>query len=819
MSSSTESAPGEIVGLPRAVGARVLRREDARLLRGAGHYVSDVTLPGLLHAAFVRSPSAHARILKVDPSGALEVPGVVAVIIANDLDGIAKPIRAVSRAPSYRPCDTPVLAREKVRLVGEPIALVVAEDRYRAEDGVAAFGLELEPLPPLLTMDDALAPAAPAIHEEAPGNLFNSFEQTIGDVAGAFAGADHVIELEIEQQRYCAAALEGRVVIARYDAAGGTLVVWLSTQVPHIARTGLARHLGLPENRVRVIAPDIGGGFGPKCVLYQEEIVVSAASKLLGRPVKWTSDRVEDLEATIHGREQANHVAAAADAEGRILAVRADVRASNGAYAPWPYTAGLDSGQASENVTGPYDIPCYERKVRAVVTNKAPMGPYRGVGRVLAALSIERVMDELAARLRIDPLEIRRRNLVREFPYTTATGLRFESGDYLRMVDTLERAMDWRGLRERNEALRASGRHLGAGVAFAVEQSAYGARAMGSRQLEMTFGYDTASVRFEPDGRVRVAVGLHNHGQGHETTFAQIASSELGVPVDHVDVVYGDTAIVPYGLGTWASRSTVCCGGATILAARDLREKICELAADMLEARPDDLELADGFVALRGSPSKRVPIADVAGRALHEPHLLPDGVEPGLESTRRFMPPEPGSFASALHGAHVELMPDTGEVRVLGYWVVEDCGTMVNPMIVDGQVQGGVAQGIGGALFEHLVYDEQGLLLTSSLMDYLLPTAVEIPTMQVLHQESPSPFVPGGFKGMGEGGAVNAPAAIVAAVNDALRQSDVRANHTPLTPEWVLGALGRTKAGGNIPFDKGSKPMKWRQRFRETPPV
>ena len=794
--------------VPRAMGARVLRREDARLLRGHGRYVSDVTLPGQVHAAFVRSTSAHAKLLSVDASAAREVPGVTAVFTAADLDGIVKPLRAISRASGYRPCDTPVLAYDKVRMVGEPLAIVLADDRYRAEDGAAAVEVALEPLQPLLTMDEALADGALAIHDEAPENLFNSFEECIGDVSEQFEQADEVIEVAIDQQRYCAVALEARVSIASYEQATGTLTAWLSSQVPHISRTGLARHLGMPENRVRVIAPDIGGGFGPKCVLYQEDLAVAAASKLLGRPVKWVSDRVEDLQATIHGREQTSRIRAAATAYGRVLAVRADIRASNGAYAVWPYTAGLDSGQASENVTGPYDIPCYERHVRAVVTNKAPMGPYRGVGRVLAALSIERVMDDLAARLGIDPLEIRRRNLVREFPHTTATGLKYESGDYLRMLDLLDEALDWQRIRSENEAHRRAGRFRGLGLAFAVEQSAYGAKAMGSRQLEMTFGYDTASVRFEPDGRVRVAVGLHNHGQGHETTIAQIAADELGLVPDDIDVVYGDTAIVPYGLGTWASRSTVCCGGATILAARDLREKMFTLAAEMLEARPDDLELQAGAVGLRGSPSRRVTIADVARRALHEPHLLPEGVEPGLEVTRRFMPPEPGSFSAAVHAAHVELDADTGAVRLLRYVVVEDCGKVVNPMIVDGQVQGGVAQGVGGALFEHLVYDENGTLVTASLMDYLLPTAAEVPPIEVHHLESPSPLVPGGFKGMGEGGAVNAPAAVLGAVNDALSPLGVLANHTPLTPEWVQGALARVPvpACARSQTDEGEAP-------------
>src|SRR5262249_29298307 len=333
-----------------------------------------------------------------------------------------RPVRAISRAPNYRACSTPVLATDKVRMVGEPIALVVAESRYSAEDGAAAVALELDPLPPLLSMDEALAAGAPAIHKEAPENLFNHFEQTIGEIDEVFSTADEIVELRIDQQRYCASALEGRVATARYEPATGMLTVWLSSQVPHIARTGLARHLNIPENHVRVIAPDVGGGFGPKCVLYQEELAVSAASRILGRPVRWASDRVEDLQATIHGREQRIEIRAAASADGRVRAVSADVRASNGAYAPGPYTAILDSGQASENVTGAYTIPCYERRVKAVVTNKAPMGPYRGVGRVLAAFSIERVMDVLARRLGIDALEIRRRNLVREFPYTTATG-------------------------------------------------------------------------------------------------------------------------------------------------------------------------------------------------------------------------------------------------------------------------------------------------------------------------------------------------------------------------------------------------------------
>ena len=782
--------------IPRALGARIARREDPRFLTGRGRYIDDLAPTGTLHAAFARSAEAHAELGAIRTERALDVPGVVAVLTAEDLDGECGPLRALNSTPGYQECDWPVLATGKVRMVGEPIALVLAEDRYVAEDGAGAVTVDYSPLPVLSSLDDALAEGAPAIHDEVPDNVFNRIETTTGDVDETFESADEIVELEVSQQRYGAAALEGRAVIASFDPATGGLEMWLATQAPHVMRTGIARCIGMPETLVRVISPDVGGGFGPKVVLYPEDVAVAVASKLQGRPVKWISDRVEDLQATIHGREQRHRVRAAATAEGRVTAVSVDIAASNGAYAPWPYSAALDSGQASEILTGPYDIPAYERRVRAVVTNKAPMGPYRGVGRVIACLTIERVMDQLASRLGLDPLEVRRRNIVSEFPHETATGLEFESGDFERMLDRLADAMEWSRVRSENEALRREGGFRGLGMALAVEQTAYGADALGKRNLELTLGYDTACVRIEPDGMVTVEVGLHNHGQGHETTIAQIASDELGVPVDDIEVAYGDTAIVPYGLGTWASRSTVACGGATILAARELHERVLELAGDMLEANPEDLLLQDGEISLRGTPSRRLAFAEVARRAYHEPHALPPGVDPGLESTRRFMPPDPGSFSSAAHAAHVEVDVETGGVRILRYVVVEDCGVVVNPTIVEGQVHGGVAQGIGGAMYEHLAYNERGTLLATSFMDYLLPGATEVPGIEVIHQESPSPKVPGGFKGMGEGGAINSPAAIVAAVNDALAPLGVVANHTPVSPDWIARAVARARERG-----------------------
>jgi carbon-monoxide dehydrogenase large subunit len=542
-----------------------------------------------------------------------------------------------------------------------------------------------------------------------------------------------------------------------------------------------------------VISPDVGGGFGPKAVLYPEELALSAISRVLGRPVKWTSDRLEDMQTSCHGREQIHRVEAAVRTDGRILGIRADIYADSGAYAHWPWGAGTDAAQAEEGFTGPYDIPNYSRTTNAVVTNKVPMGPYRGVGKVMACFSMERVIERAATELGLDPLDVRRRNFVLAFPHLTAGGFRLESGDYPRSLELLAEAIDYDGTRVQNERLRAGGCYRGVGVSFGIEQTAHGGKFLGGKSLEIVAGYDSASVRVEPDGRVTVALGLHNHGQGHETTMAQIASDELGVPVEDIRVVYGDTAVAPYGMGTWASRSTVYCGGATILAARDIRAKIVRLAAAMLEASEHDLELADGVVRAVDSPGRFVSVGDVARRAGHEPHLLPEGEEPGLEAVRRYQAPDPGSFTSAVHGAHVEVDVETGEVEILRYVVVEDCGTVINPTIVEGQVHGGVAQGIGGALYEEIVYDRDGQLITGNLTDYLLPGFTEVPRIRVIHLESPSPYTLGGFKGMGEGGAIMSPGAIVGAVNDALSPFGIVADHTPITPDWIQGELARIR--------------------------
>jgi aerobic carbon-monoxide dehydrogenase large subunit len=779
----------------RLVGARVPRKEDERFLTGRGRYVDDVTLPGTLHLAFVRSSEAHARIVSVSTEAALAVPGVQAAYAAPDLAGRVRPVRALCSAPGYVETDMPVLAEGKVRMVGEPVAVVVADTRYQAEDGAEEVVVDYERLPCVMGTDDPDPATGPAVHEDVPGGRFMHYEVESGDVEEAFARADLVVDVETRNQRHCAVPLEGRAVLASFDPGRGELTVWLTSQVPHLARTGLARFLDLPETRVRVISPDIGGSFGPKAGLYPEELVASAIARELGRPVRWTSDRVEDLQSSCHGREQVHRLQAAATSDGRILAIRADIRTDSGAYAQWPWGAGTDAAQAEQGLTGPYDIPSYRRSVSAVITNKVPMGPYRGVGKVMACFSMERIVERVAARAGLDPLEVRRRNLVRELPYLTPAGYRLESGDYARALDLLEEAIGYRAVREENERLRAEGRYRGVGVSCGIEQTAQGGSFLGSKQIEIAAGYDSASVRIEPDGRVLLAVGIHSHGQGHETTLAQVAADELGVSMEDVDVVFGDTSVAPYGMGTWGSRSLVYAGGATILAARDVRAKALALAADMLEARAEDLVVERGEVRSVDAPSRAIGLVEVARRAHHEPHLLPHGVEAGLDSTRRYEAPNSGSYTLGMHATVVEVDVETGLVEVLRYVVVEDCGRVVNPTVVEGQVHGGVAQGIGGALLEHMVYDEDGQILTGTLMDYLLPTFRDVPRIEVIHMESPSPETLGGFKGMAEGGAIMAPAAVVGAVNDALSPFGIVADHTPLTPNWIVAAVRQARAG------------------------
>lgn len=783
--------PGaEDLGNRHFVGARVRHVEDPKFLTGQASYTDDFKLAGTVHAAFVRSTHGHARLGEIDTSAALAQPGVLAVLTARDIEQDVEPIRAPCSYSTYQQTPQDLLAREKVRLVGEPVAVVVAENRYAAEDAAELVSVDYETLEAVTSIEQALRSSAPAVHESAPDNVHVWFHRVSGDVQRAFAEADFTVELELRTQRYAAVCLEPRACLARYEPAVGELTVWMSTQTPHLFRTALAEILKLPENRVRVIAPYLGGGFGQKTLLHPDEALVPLLAMRLGRPVKWTSDRTEDLLVSTQAREQIHRVTAAAREDGRVLGIRADIYADNGAYSCWPVSAALDMGQAADNVTGPYDIPNYERRAYAVVTNKAPMGPYRGVGRPHGCMTAERVMDEVAYRTGLDPAEVRRRNFIREFPYITASEFHLESGDYLATLELGLEKIGYEQMRREHAELAKQGIYRGVGIAFNVEQSAHGKSEWERKGVMVAAGYDTAEMRVEPDGKVRLAVGLHSHGQGQETTMAQIAADQLGMDVADINVVFGDTAQVPYGFGSYSSRATVYCGGATILAAQDIVSKARTIAAHMLEANPDDLVLADGRFAIRGNVSRAVTWEEVARLANHRPAKLPPGVDPGLDALRKYMANEWGSFANAVHIVEVEVDVETGAVKILRYVVVEDCGTVVNPTGVEAQIHGGIAQGIGGAFLEELPYNEEGQMIAATFMDYLLPTFMEVPDVEIHHLETPSPINVGGFKGMGEGGCINVAPAIANAITDALAPlAEVRINSTPIRPETILEQL------------------------------
>jgi carbon-monoxide dehydrogenase large subunit len=785
----------------RLIGSSVRRTEDPRFLLGRGNYVDDLKHPGILHAAFFRSDVPHGIVTGLDLSAARCVPGVVGVFGAKEIASLLTPLVARNSLSSFHESEIPILAKDKVIHVGQPIAIVVAENRHAAEDGVDAIRASFGFLPAVLDIDHAMSGKATEIHGTVPANVYNHFHVVTGDVERAFAKADLVVDLEIRNGRCAAMPMEPRALLAQWTPVSRDLCVWISHQAPHLFRTGISRAFNLPESSIRVVAPDVGGGFGVKLVVYPEDVATIAAAHLMARPVKWISDRREDLMTTMHGREQIHRIQSAVTKDGRVLGVKVTIKASNGAYSIWPMTAGLDSGQASENVTGPYDIQAYERDVFAIATNKAPMGPYRGVGRVAACFAIERTMDEIARRLDLDPLDVRRRNVVRHYPYDTAGGLRLESGSSAETLDQMEQILNLAALRREHQELRNQGIYRGVGFAALVEHSALGPKEVAKKGIDMVLGFESAAIRIEPDGQLTVMVGTHSQGQGHETTFAQIAADEFGIPLEQVKIRFGDTAVSPYGLGTWASRSLVYAGGAIILACRDIKEKMLAIAAQLMTRPVTELIYSDGAVAVRSAPSEQVSMKEIARIAYHESTRLADDMDPGLEVTRRYRAPDPGSFSNSLHAAVVEVDPKTGSVQILRYAVIEDCGTVVNPLIVDGQLIGGVAQGIGQALLEHAAYDEGGQPIAVTLADYLVPSCSDMPRIEIYHRETPSPLSLGGFKGMGEGGAVNPPAAIANAVTDALSPFGILINKTPITPEWLAMEIAarapsdHTKAG------------------------
>ena len=784
-------------GTGKMVGAQVRRVEDPRVLLGKSQYVDDLDLPNSLALAFVRSPYAHARIVSIDVGTAQTQPGVQFVLTGADIAEAIKPLRVEyepAKAPTHKPCDWPVLAQEKVRFVGEAVAAVVATDRYVAEDAAGLIDVEYEPLVPVSDVEQALATDAPLVHEEWGDNVMQTLQAEIGDVTKAFQEADCVVSERLTTGRHMALPMETRGCVASFEPATDTLTVWSSTQVPHVLRSHIALVLDFPEHHIRVVAPDVGGGFGQKGHLFPEEAVAAHLARRLGRPVKWIEDRRENLAASLHAKQQAVQAELAVRQDGTILGIRGRFIGDVGAYSEYPWGSAFEAGHAASSMPGPYKTPTFSFEAVSVATNKTTIGVYRGVGLPIGVLTMERLMDLAAQKLGLDPAEIRLRNMIRkeEHPYTTIIGAEVESGSHR---ESLQKALDILGYQEcraEQQRARAQGRYLGIGIGCYLEGTAPSSAAFASMGLNLG-GYESATVRMDVAGKVTVLVGTHSHGQSHETTLAQVAADELGVPLADIKIIEGDTNAVPYGMGTWGSRSAVTGGGAISRASQKLRNKMLRIASRMTEVPDDDLELAEGTIRRRADATPLMPIKELAHRVLVQAGNLPRDEEPGLDATAHYEPP-PSTHANATHIALVEVDSDTGKVTLLRYIVVEDCGTIINPTVVDGQIQGGVAQGIGTALYEHALYDENGQFLTGTLMDYLIPTAIDVPQVEIGHIESPSPHTPHGIKGVGEGGAIAPPAAIANAVADALAPFDVRVDAIPLTPERVLGWIEQRQA-------------------------
>jgi carbon-monoxide dehydrogenase large subunit len=770
----------------------VRRVEDHRLVGGHGRYVADLTLPGMVQAAFVRSPHAHARILRVDGAAA-----GVTWVAGDELRSHARALRAESRMTGYRATDFPPLAVGTARYVGEAVAAVVAESRYAAEDALERVDVVYEPLPAVADARAAMAEGGPRVHPEAGTNVLLTRAFSRGDVAEAFRGAVAVVEDRFRFRRHAGVALENRACLADYDAGTGLLTLWSSTQVPGMLRDALAGLLSLPAHRVRVVAPDVGGGFGVKSVLYPEDVTVCALARLLGRPVKWIGDRREDLLASTQAWDEEIEAALAVGADGTIRGLRARAVADVGAYSIFPWTASIEVIQVISFLPGPYRVSSYHGEAWGVATNKAPMGPYRGVGRPVSTFVTEALLDRAARRLGIDPVEMRLRNFIRpeDFPYRSPSGIVWDGGSFAETLTRARDALDYDALRHAQRQARTTGRRLGIGISAYVELTGVGSAIPASPGADIATGTEGATIRIDASGTVTAMFGLACHGQGHETTLAQVVSDELGARLEDVRVLHGDTAVGPIGTGTYASRSAVIGGGAAILASRALRDKVLRIAAHRLEAAPEDLELAESRVWVRGAAERGASLREIARLAYAGARRLPPGMEPGLETTR-FYDPFHGTASNATHIAVVEVDVETCSVAVRRYVVVEDCGRIINPLIVEGQTVGGVAQGIGAALLEEVVYAADGQLLTASLMDYLVPTATTVPAIEVWHLERPSPTTLGGFKGVGEGGTIGAPAAIANAVADALVDLGLDITELPITPERLFRLLeGRVAVG------------------------
>jgi carbon-monoxide dehydrogenase large subunit len=774
-------------------GASVRRREDPRYLRGEGRFVDDIKLPGMLHAAFVRSPHAHARITAVRTDAARRVPGVAHVLTFADLERWMKPLPLFGAIPPGLSARVAVtmkqphqlaMCRDEARHVGEIVAMVLASSRAVAEDGCELVEVDYEPLPALADVEAAARPDAPALYPAWGDNIALSFKAGFGDVEAAFRQADARVRERFVIPRYVGMPIETRGVVAQWDPRDGALTTWNGTQVVHFVQQGLVAALGLPPHKIRVIAPDVGGGFGTKANGYAEDLLIPAAAIAARRPVKWTEDRREHMMGSAHARAQVHDIEIAARRDGTMLAVRDRIWVDLGAYNSWGIVLPYNT---VAHLLGPHRVPNLDVECLGVVTTKTPNAPYRGAGRPETVFAMDRIVDCLARELAMDPAELRRRNFLSasdlpyelHIPYRDGNPLVYDSGDFKAGLEAALRAIGYEALRAEQARLRGQGIHRGIGISSYVEGTAIGP-------------YEGATVRLDASGHAVVATGACCQGQGHETSFAQIAADALGIPLEAVTIVGGDTAAIPFGVGTFASRSAVNAGSSIHEASGRVRDKVVAAAAALLEAAPADVVVTDGMVTVRGAPASAIPISKVIQAAI--PTFAKPGVaSPDFEATVYHHQPTV-TYTSATHVAVVDVDTGTGAVKLLRYLVAHDCGTIINPVIVEGQIHGGVAQGVGGGLLEEMVYDEQAQLLTGTFMDYLVPTAMELPAIETVHLEYPSPRNPLGLKGIGEGGAISPPAAIANAVEDALAPFGVRVTRTPLGPSVVLGLLEQAAA-------------------------
>ena len=776
------------------IGRSIVRPQAARLLAGRGVFTDDLRLPRMLHVAFLRSPHAHARIVSLDARAALALPGVARVVTGDELAGIcAGWVGTLAHFQGMKSAMQYPLARGRATWQGEPVAAVVADSRALAEDGVGRLAVEWEPLPAVTDPETALDPSTPLIHPELGDNLAFALELKSGDPDAAFAGADHVYRETFWMGRHTGVTLEPRTILADFEPSERRLTVYHSFQAPNMMQDILARHLNLPEHDVRVICKDVGGSFGIKVHIYPDEMATCALAVLLGRPVKFVADRLESFQSDIHARDHRVEAEIAVKRDGTIVAMRVDDLTGIGPYSVYPRTSAVEGNQTIRLTPGVYRFRDYAGRLRVVFQNKTPMCQYRAVGHPIAFAVMEGMVDRVARELGLDPVDVRRRNYVTAdmYPHTSQSGYFFERLSHEECLDTLLAISGYRALAAERDELRRDGIYRGLGLCAFIELTTPGPAFYGVGGARIS-SQDGCTLKLEPSGAVTCVTGVTEQGQGTDAMLAQVVASAVGVRMEDVRVLTGDTLVSPYGGGTWASRGAGIGGEAALQTGKALKVNVLRVAAAILQTEPEDLDLRRGKIVDADTGEVRLDLAELGRIAYFRPDTLPKDFQSELTVTRHYVPRHQGfAFTNGIQLSHVEVDADTGFVRLLGHWAVEDCGRIINPRLVDEQVRGAIVQGIGAALFEHCVYDEAGQLLTATMADYLVPMAAEMPDIVVGHVETPTAFAEGGFKGAGEAGTAGAPGAVLNAVNDALAPLSARVTRQPITPDVVLRALGR----------------------------